>query len=98
MLAIGTMPLHKILAQLDEPMNPEVKARVIAHMKKMPSDKEELILQCAMHLDTHNTLGALLAVTHALNDGDVFVRYGDDEEDDLTSEFQRILGDDAEKK
>ena len=88
------MPLQKILDQLDKPMNPDTKARVIAHMKKMPSDKEELMLQCAVHLQKNNTLGALLAVAHALNDGDVFVRYGaEDEEDELTSEFQRILGD-----
>jgi hypothetical protein len=79
-------------------MDPDTKARIIAHMKKMPLDKEELMLQCALHLQKNNTLGALLAVVHALNDEAIFMRYADDEETDLASEFERILDDGDKKK
>jgi hypothetical protein len=92
------MPLQKILAKLDKPADLDTKTRIIAHMKKIPMEKEELMLQCAMHLEKHNTLGALLTVVHALNDEAIFMRYADDEEIDLASEFDRILDDGDKKK
>jgi hypothetical protein len=91
------MPLHKILALLDKPVDPDTKTRIIAHMKKMPIEKESVMLQCAMHLEKDNTLGALLAVVHALNDGAVFMRCADDDEDELAVEFERILEADGKK-
>ena len=92
------MPLAKILAQIDQPIDPETKTRIIAHMKKMPIEKESLMLQCTVHLEKNNTLGVLLSVVHALNDGAIFMRCAEDDEDELTSEFERILDADSKKK
>ena len=92
------MPLHRILKSLDEPVRPEVTNQIIAYMKSMPSDKEELINQCITHLESTQTLGAMLAVVHALNDGEFLMRCHSDMSDtELVSEFEEMLKDTEEK-
>jgi len=68
------MPLQKILKSLDEPVRPEVTKQIITYMRNMPAGNEELISQCVTHLDTSQSLGAMLAVVHALNDGEFLLR------------------------
>jgi hypothetical protein len=93
------MPLHAILAKLDQPAPPEITRNLVNHMKGMPDSKEELVLQCATYLEENQTLGAVLAVVHALNDGDVMLRCNDDDdvEKALASEFDSILGTDKKE-
>ena len=95
------MPLHAILAKLDQPAPPRLTKRLVDYMKGLPDSKEELVMQCATYLEENQTLGALLAVTHALNDGEIMMKCSDEDvENDLASEFDNILGvsDDDDKK
>ena len=89
------MSLHRILKSLDEPVRPEVTNQIISYMKSMPSEKEELISQCITHLESTQTLGAMLAVVHALNDGEFLMRCHSDTSDTnaLVSEFEELLRD-----
>ena len=91
------MPLHAILESWDKPVKPEVIKEIVHYMKSMPSDQEALVIQCALHLDKSQTLGAVLAVVHALNEGEFLLKCVSDDsqlESDLTSEFEKMLGDD----
>ena len=89
------MPLHRILKSLDEPVRPEVTNQIITYMKSMPSGKEELIDQCITHLETTQTLGAMLAVVHALNDGEFLLRcHTDVSENELVHELEEMFRDD----
>ena len=94
------MPFSKILAKLDQPVAPAVTQRLYTYMKCMPESKEDLMMQCVAHLEENNqSLGSVLTVVHALNDGDIMLHSTDDDiESDLASEFENILGVDDEKK
>ena len=100
MVSIARMPFNKILAKMEKPVSAEVLKKLVTHMKAMPDSKEDLVMQCAMHLeDNHQSLSSVLAVVHALNDGDLMLRLSDeDAETELASEFDDILGIDDVKK
>jgi hypothetical protein len=92
-----SMPLHSILESWDKPVKPEVIKEIVHYMKSMPSDQEALVIQCALHLDKSQTLGAVLAVVHALNEGEFLLKCISDDsqlESDLTSEFEKMLSED----
>ena len=87
------MPLHGILKSLDEPVRAEVTNQIITYMRSMPTGKEELISQCVTHLEKAQTLGAMLAVVHALNDGEFLLRCHTDVcESELVNEFNEMFG------
>lgn len=88
------MPLHRILKSLDDPVRPEVTNQIITYMKNMPSGNEELISQCITHLENTQTLGAMLAVVHALNDGEFLLRcHTDVSENELVHELEEMFRD-----
>jgi hypothetical protein len=92
--SVCQMPLQGILKSLDEPVSSEVTNQIITYMRSMPAGKEELISQCVTHLDKAQTLGAMLAVVHALNDGEFLLRcHTDVNENELVSEFNKMFGD-----
>ena len=91
------MPLHKILKSLDEPVRPEVTKQIITYMRNMPAGNEELISQCITHLDTSQSLGAMLAVVHALNEGEFLLRCHT-EVNELESEFNEMFKEDDVKE
>jgi hypothetical protein len=93
------MPLNAILEAWDKPVKTEVIRDIISYMKTMPKEQEQLLLQCAEHLDKHQTLGSVLAVVHALNGSEIFLRCRDDDalESDLTREFEQLLGTDKKE-
>ena len=93
------MPLKNILDAWDLPVKAEIIKDIIGYMKTMPKENEVLLLQCAEHLDKTQTLGSVLAVVHALNDSEIFLRCRDDDalDSDLSSEFERLLGEDDKK-
>jgi hypothetical protein len=87
------MPLNKILSEWDKPVKAEVINEIITYMKTMPQSKETLLIQCAEHLESHQTLGSVLAVVHALNEEEFLLRCQDDDldENDLSKELERML-------
>jgi hypothetical protein len=93
------MPLHRIMSAMEKPVKPEVTKAIIRYMKGMPSDHEALILQCAEQLDKDQSLGTVLAVVHALNEGEFLLKCRDDEDDmlltesELSKEFDKLMGD-----
>ena len=93
------MPLHGILDKMDKPVPPETIKKLVEYMKGMPPAKEELVAQCAIHLEKEeHSLGAVLAVVHALNDGDIMLHCIDEDiETDLANDFDDILGIDNKK-
>jgi hypothetical protein len=89
------MPLHRILKSLDEPVRPEVTNQIITYMRSMPAGKEDLVSQCVTHLEQTQTLGSMLAVVHALNDGEFLLRcHTDVNENELVSEFDALFKED----
>ena len=93
------MPLKEILDAWDRPVKQSIVRDVISYMKNMPQDNEALLLECAAHLEQDRSLGAVLAVVHALNDREILLRCRDDDalESDLTQEFERLLDDKKEQ-
>lgn len=89
------MPLSAILGAMDAPVKPEVIKDIVRYMKSMPSDREGLVLQCAEHLEKDQSLRSVLAVTHALNEGEFLLKCRDDdllsEHDALTREFDSLM-------
>ncbi len=87
------MPLNKILSEWDQPVKPDVINEIITYMKTMPQSQETLLIQCAEHLEHHRTLGAVLAVVHALNNEEFLLRCHDEDLDDtdLSKELERML-------
>ena len=89
------MPLHRVLKSLDEPVRPEVTNQIITYMRSMPAGKEDLVSQCVTHLEQTQTLGSMLAVVHALNDGEFLLRcHTDVNENELASEFDELFKED----
>ena len=94
------MPLHRILSEWDRPVKAEMIKDIKTYMKTMPKEQENLVLQCAEHLEKAQSLGSVLAVVHALNEGEIFLRCRDDDdilESDLSREFDRLLESDEKK-
>ncbi len=92
------MPLQRILKSLDEPVRPQVTKQIIAYMKTIPNGNEELIGQCVTHLENTQTLGAMLAVVHALNDGEFLLKcHKEVDEKELADEFEEMFKDDNVK-
>ena len=88
--------LLSIVEAMDQPVKTEVTKEIIRYMKNMPSEHENLILQCAEQLDRDQSLKSVLAVVHALNEGEFLLKCRDDDlisETELSSEFERLLGD-----
>jgi hypothetical protein len=89
------MPLKNILDAMDSPVKPEMVKEIIRYMKGMPSDHENLVLQCAELLDKNQSLKTILAIAHALNEGEVLLKCRDDDlisEHDLSKEFDKLMG------
>ena len=93
------MPLRRILTSLDEPVRPGVTQQIITYMRSMPAGKEELVSQCITHLEQTQTLGSMLAVVHALNDGEFLLRCHTDgvNENELVSEFDELFKEEENK-
>ena len=89
------MPLNAILGSLDKPVKPESVKHLIKYMKSMPKEHEPLVLQCAECLEKSQSLGTVLAVVHALNEGEFLLKCRDDDASDLdlSDEFDRLLAD-----
>ena len=88
------MPLHAIMDAMDRPVKAEVTKEIVRYMKGMPSEHEALILQCAEHLDKDQSLWTVLAVVHALNEGEFLLKCRDDDllsENDLSKEFDKLM-------
>lgn len=96
------MPLSRILKAWNEPVEPKIIKDMITYMKSMPKEQEALVLQCAEHLEQSQTLSSVLAVVHALNDGEILMRCRDEDEmleSEFSREFDRLMapGEDAKK-
>ena len=92
------MPLTAILNDMDTQVKPEMVKEIIQYMKGMPSEHEKLVLQCAEQLDKDQSLKTVLAVAHALNEGEVLLKCRDDDllsEHDLSREFDKLMGGDG---
>ena len=92
------MPLTAILNAMDTQVKPEMVKEIIQYMKGMPSEHEKLVLQCAEQLDKDQSLKTVLAVAHALNEGEVLLKCRDDDllsEHDLSREFDKLMGSDG---
>jgi hypothetical protein len=89
------MPLIAILASLDTPVKSDNVKDLIRYMKSMPKEQETLVLQCAECLEKSQSLGTVLAVVHALNEGEFLLKCRDDDVSDLdlSDEFEKMLGD-----
>jgi hypothetical protein len=86
------MPLHRILNSLDDPVRPEVTNQIITYMRSMPAGNDDLISQCITHLESTRTLGAMLSVVHALNEGEFLLRcHTDVSESELANEFEEMF-------
>jgi hypothetical protein len=88
------MPLQRILQSLDSSVRPEVIKHVLTYMTSMPPGNEDLISQCVTHLDNDQSLGAMLAVVHALNRGEFLLRsHAVDEtaEEELSDDFEELF-------
>jgi hypothetical protein len=94
------MPLNAILGAMDNPVKPEVVKEIIRYMKGVPSDHETLVLQCAELLDKDQSLRTVLAIAHALNEGEFLLKCRDDDllsEHDLSNEFDKLMNEDNSK-
>ncbi len=90
------MSLKHIMDTMDEKVKPEFVKEIVRYMKNMPSEHEPLVLQCAEYLDRDQTLRTVLAVVHALNEGEFLLKCRDDEllsESDLSKEFDKLMAD-----
>ncbi len=93
------MPLNAIIEAMDRPVKPEVTREIVSYMKGMPSEHEKLVLQCAEQLDLDQSLKTVLAVVHALNEGEFLLKCRDDDilsENELSKEFDKLMGGNAE--
>ena len=91
------MPLNAIIASMKEPVKPEVVKEIIRYMKGVPSEHETLVLQCAELLHEDQSLQTVLAIAHALNEGEFLLKCRDDDllsEHDLSSEFDKLMNED----
>lgn len=89
------MPLHAIMKAMDQAVKPEVTKEIVRYMKGMPSEHEHLVLQCAEQLDRDQSLRTVLAVVHALNEGEFLLKCRDDDilsENELSKEFDKLMG------
>lgn len=89
------MPLDKILSELDEPVHPKVKTQIFNYIKNLSTDHETLAVQCAARLEKSDSLGTVLAIVHALNEGEFLLKCRDEDviDNDLSREFDALLAD-----
>jgi hypothetical protein len=89
------MPLNAILSSMEKPVGPDNIKHLIKYMKSMPKEHEPLVLECAECLEKSQSLGTVLAVVHALNEGEFLLKCRDDDVSDLdiADEFERLLAD-----
>jgi hypothetical protein len=86
------MPLHAILSSMEKPVGPENIKHLIKYMKSMPKEHEPLVLECAECLERSQSLSTVLAVVHALNEGEFLLKCRDDDDvTDLAGEFDRLI-------
>ena len=91
------MPLQRILKSLDDPVSSEVTNQIITYMRSMPIGNDDLISQCITHLNETRTLGAMLAVVHALNEGEFLLRcHTDVSENEFANEFEELFREEEE--
>ncbi len=64
------MPLNAIMDAMDAPVGAEVVKSIVYYMKGVSSDHKTLVLQRAELLDKDKSLPTVLAITHALNEGE----------------------------
>jgi predicted protein tyrosine phosphatase len=84
--------MDAILSSLDKPVKPEHIKDLIRYMKSMPKEQETLVLQCAECLERSQALSTVLAVVHALNEGEFLLKCRDDDDvTDLAGEFDRLI-------
>ena len=83
--------MNAILSSLDKPVKQEHIKDLIRYMKSMPKKQEALVLQCAECLERSQALSTVLAVVHALNEGEFLLKCRDDDVADLTCEFDRLI-------
>lgn len=89
------MPLNAIMKAMDLPVKSEVTKEIVRYMKGMPSEHEHLVLQCAEMLDKDQSMKTVLAVVHALNEGEFLLKCRDDDilsENELSKEFDKLMG------
>ena len=95
----GRMTLQSVLASMERPVKSELVGEIINYMKSMPKDKESLVLECAEHLEQSQSLAAVLAVVHALNEGEFLLKSREDDDDllldmDLSKELEKLMAED----
>ena len=97
-----TTTLESILASLETPVHSDITMHIIGYMRDLPPQQSGLVEECATHLERSQTLGAVLAVVHALNGGEILLRHQEKEEmmdsDALSLEIEKLLAEDEEKK
>ena len=78
-----TTTLESILTSLETAVHPDITTHIIGYMRDLPRAQAGLVEECATHLERSQTLGAVLAVVHALNGGEILLRHqeGNGEED-----------------
>ena len=80
-----TTTLESILASLETPVHADITTHIIEYMRELPNHQGPLVDECATHLERSQTLGAVLAVVHALNGGEILLRHQDSlKEEDLS--------------
>jgi hypothetical protein len=96
----ASLDLRSILESMDKPVKASVVKEIINYMKTMPSEHESLVMQCAQHLENAQTLGTVLAVVHALNEGEFLLKHRDEDDPlwSLGKEFEQLMGESPPKK
>jgi predicted protein tyrosine phosphatase len=92
--------MNTILSSLDKPVRSEHVKDLIRYMKSMPKEQETLVLQCAECLERSQSLATVLAVVHALNEGEFLLKCRDEDVSDLdlAGEFDKLMAETDEKK
>ena len=96
-----TATLASILASLETPVHPDITTHIIGYMRDLPPQQGGLVEECATHLERSQTLGAVLAVAHALNGGEILLRHQDNEDmdgDALSLEIEKLLASEEEEE
>ena len=95
-----TTTLESILTSLETPVHSDITTHIIGYMRDLPSQQASLVEECATHLERSQTLGAVLAVAHALNGGEILLRHQEKEEfdsDALSLEIEKLLAEEEKK-
>ena len=94
--------LASILTSLETPVHADITTHIISYMRDLPPQQSGLVEECATHLERSQTLGAVLAVVHALNGGEILLRHQEKDEDidsdALSLEIEKLLAEEDENK